>query len=122
MKAKLEDLPQVRPELGDAVRGSDWGEMASGLMTFPKGMDFCPLLEGLENNLCQCPHWGYMMTGQVKVTYSDGRTETVCGGEMYYWPPGHTILLEEDSQYVEFSPKEQMADVLAHVVSKMSPG
>ncbi len=38
---------------------------------------------------------------------------------MYYWPPGHTVRFEEDTEYVEFSPKHQMDEVLAHVERKM---
>jgi hypothetical protein len=36
-----------------------------------------------------------------------------------YWPAGHTILVEEAVRMVEFSPTDQMSQVLAHVVSKL---
>ncbi|MGF1457153.1 MAG: cupin domain-containing protein [Alphaproteobacteria bacterium] len=119
MKATPDSLPQARDALGDMVRGREWGEMIGGVLTFPEGTDFCPLLQGLEGDHCQCPHWGYVLKGRIKVDYQDGTTETVTAGELYYWPPGHTVLFEEDTQYVEFSPKDEMNAVLDHVVAKM---
>jgi len=119
MKARLDDLPQVRPRIGDAIRGHDWGGMSSTVISFPTGTDLCPMLEGLENDHCQCPHWGYLLRGRIRVRYEDGSEEVVEPGEIYYWPPGHTILIEEESLNVEFSPADQMNRVLDHVVGKM---
>ncbi len=45
--------------------------------------------------------------------------EVVEPGELYYWPPGHTIRAEGQTRYVEFSPSEPMGQVLDHVVSKL---
>lgn len=36
------------------------------------GTDIAPLLKGLEADLCQSPHWGYMIEGEVTVSYGDG--------------------------------------------------
>lgn len=40
-------------------------------------------------------------------------------GEMYCWPAGHTVVVEEAVEMVEFSPHDQMSEVLAHVVGKL---
>ena len=93
--------------------------MTSAFMRMDKGVDFTPLLEGLPDNHCQCPHWGYVLKGKIFVSYTDGTEEAVEAGQMYYWPPGHTVRFEEDTEYVEFSPKHQMDEVLAHVERKM---
>jgi len=53
------------------------------------------------------------------VTYQDGTQETVGAGELYYWPSGHTILVEEPVRMVEFSPHDQMSQVLANVVGNL---
>lgn len=119
MKAKREELPQARPELGDMVRGADWGELNSAIMSYPTGTDFCPLLKGLPHDHCQVPHWGYLIEGRIRVDYQDGSTETIEAGELYYWPPGHTVLIEEATVQAEFSPKDGMAEVLDHVVARM---
>lgn len=52
--------------------------------------------------------------------YTDGRKEVVEAGEVYYWPPGHTVWFEQDTEFVEFSPAEEMNKVLSHVASKMA--
>jgi len=38
----------------------------------------------------------------MRVTYAD-REEVVRAGDLYYLPPGHTGLVEEDFECVEFS-------------------
>lgn len=40
-------------------------------------------------------------------------------GEIYYWPAGHTVVVEEAVRMVEFSPDDQMSEVVAHVVGKL---
>jgi len=119
MKHQRDTLPQARPELGGLVRGVDWGEMNAATLELPAGTDFCPLLEGLKNDHCHCPHWGYLMEGRIKVTYEDGTAETIEAGELYYWPPGHTVYIEEATKQVEFSPAREMDAVLDHVAAKI---
>ena len=67
-------------------------------------------LEGLPENLCQCPHWGIVVKGSIHVTYANGIEETVNAGEVYYWPPGHTVKVAEDYEAIEFSPSDQMGE------------
>jgi len=119
MKINALKAPQARSALGDMARGLDEGGNMLALMSLPDGTDFCQLLKGLPHDHCQCPHWGYLMKGRVKVDYQDGESEIVEAGDLYYWPPGHTIAVEGDTQYVEFSPSDQFNDVLDHVVAKM---
>jgi hypothetical protein len=119
MKIKANDLPAARPQLEGLLHGINMGEMQGALLTVPAGTDFCPLLQGLENDHCQCPHWGYLIEGRIIVNYEDGNTETVESGDFYYWPPGHTVRMEADTRQVEFSPADEMEIVLDHVVSKM---
>ena len=40
-----------------------WGGMTVDMNAAPAGTDFTPLLEGLENDHCQVPHWGYVIEG-----------------------------------------------------------
>ena len=93
--------------------------MTSAYMQYPTGLDFCPLLEGLERDHCQCPHWGFVIEGRIRVNYEDGTEEVVGAGEIYYWPSGHTVVVEEAVRMVEFSPHDQMSQVVAHVVGKL---
>lgn len=120
MKIKATGAPQARTALGDMARGVEAGDMMMALMALPDGTDFCQFLKGLPHDHCQCPHWGYLIEGRIRVDYQDGTSETVEAGDLYYWPPGHTIAVEGDTTYVEFSPAAEMADVLDHVVSRLS--
>jgi ethanolamine utilization protein EutQ (cupin superfamily) len=120
MQSNLKEIPIAHEALGEMVRGQDWGGMTSAYMEYPAGLDFTPLLEGLENNFCQCPHWGFVIEGRILVTYQDGRQETVDAGQLYYWPSGHTILVEEPVRMVEFSPHDEMSEVVRNVVGVLA--
>jgi hypothetical protein len=93
--------------------------MKSAYMRMEEGVDFTPFLEGLSEDRCQAPHWGYVLDGEMHVGYTDGSEETIEAGQLYYLPPGHTVWFEEDTEYVEFSPTQEMNDVLAHIEEKM---
>lgn len=119
MKISAKDAPQAREALGDMARGVEAGGQMMALMSLPDGTDFCQFLKGLPHDHCQCPHWGYLLEGRIKVDYQDGSSEIVEPGDLYYWPPGHTIAVQGDTRYVEFSPADALAEVLDHVVSKL---
>lgn len=95
------------------------GTMAAEYFSMGAGADIAPLLEGLEGNLCQAPHWGYMLEGRVTVTYADGAREQVRGGDLFYWPPGHSVRVEEDAEVVLFSPQDEHGMVIDHMRRKM---
>ncbi len=95
------------------------GGMTVAYNEMPKGTDITPLLKGLENDSCHCPHWGYVVQGSIRVIYDDGTEETVKGGEVFYWPPGHTVIVEEDVKIIDFSPEKEFNEVMAHVGKKM---
>jgi hypothetical protein len=102
MHASRDDLPEL---FGAAVRGTDWGELRSIAMSLPAGTDLGPLLKGLPDDLCSCPHWGYVVKGRMRVSYADGQ-ETISAGDVFYLPAGHTGVVEEDFEAIEFSPPE----------------
>jgi len=120
MRESTDALPLTLDAGTAQIRSADWGEMTCAHMTMEQGVDFTPLLEGLQDDHCQVPHWGYVIKGRVHVTYTDGTEETVEGGQLYYWPPGHTVRFEEDTEYVEFSPQTGMQGVVEHVQAKLA--
>ncbi|MDT3437423.1 cupin domain-containing protein [Haloarcula sp. 1CSR25-25] len=127
MKQNKRDVP-VKVDTPDAVARqqmdfgdtSGYGELSGEYFTFGAGTDLTPLLEGLEEDLCQCPHWGYVLEGSLTAIYSDGREEVTETGELLYWPPGHTVRANDDSDIVMFSPQDEHASVLDHVQTKLS--
>jgi mannose-6-phosphate isomerase-like protein (cupin superfamily) len=84
-----------------------WGEMHVEYDVFKKRFDVTPLLEGLPNNLDQCPHWGIVVKGQITLMH-DGREETARAGDAYYAPPGHTVIYEAETELWEFSPNDKL--------------
>ena len=118
MKLRKEDLP-VALELPVAkFRMAEWDKISAAYVTLKAGADATPLLEGLSGDLCQCPHWGYMLEGAIYVRYGNGEEEICRAGEMFYWPAGHTVRVEEDTSFVEFSPKVELKQVYDHIGQK----
>ena len=44
-------------------------------LSLSAGIDISSLLQGLEDDLYQSPHWGYIIEGQMTVCFSDGHSE-----------------------------------------------
>ena len=65
-------------------------------------------LAGLPNGQCHCPHWGYLLKGRVTVEYTD-RTEAYGPGDAFYMTPGHVPAAEAGSEFVMFSPRDELA-------------
>jgi hypothetical protein len=80
--------------------------MHGSFESYPRRFDVTPLLKGLPDNLDQCPHWGYVIKGEYRVKYADGKEEVYKAGDAYYSAPCHTSILEAGAEIVEFSPKE----------------
>ena len=126
MRIAKEDVPvqidvpgataRQQTDFGDV---SGYGKMGAEFFSFGAGTDITELLHGLDGDSCQCPHWGYVIEGRIRVNYQDGTEEVVSAGDLYYWPSGHTVVVEEAVRMVEFSPHDQMSQVLAHVVGKL---
>ncbi len=122
MRGSKQDLP-VAMELGGIVlQEAEWGDMNVGLERFPAGMDSAPVFNGLPDDRCQCPHWGYVIIGQFRALYRD-REEVFRAGDAYYLSPVHTTFFDLDTEVVEFSPKgayQQTMEVAARNVAAMS--
>lgn len=115
------DLPNTtarqQTDFGDAT---GYGKMSGEFFTLPAGLDISPLLQGLEGDLCQSPHWGYMLKGRVSTTYADGSQEVTKASDLFYWPPGHTVKVEESAELILFSPQREHTCVLEHMISRMN--
>jgi hypothetical protein len=90
------------------------GGMSTAFVSVPAGADLRPALAGLPEDLCQCPHWGYMLKGRVKMHTRNG-DEVYEAGQAFYWAPGHAPEALEDSEYVDFSPTDELNHVIDHI-------
>lgn len=120
MNATQSTLPVEMKDGGLETSGEDWGDLRVRHITLPAGTDFRPLLAGLPDDRCHCPHWGYVLDGSITVRFADGREEISKAGDMYYWPAGHTGWTDEGVTFIEFSPVVEMAEVMAHLAAKMA--
>ena len=103
-------------EFGDA---SGFGSISGEYFSLSAGVDTTPLFEGLEGDLCQCPHWGYVLAGRLTTTDAAGAQETVEAGDLFYWPPGHNVKVEADAEIVMFSPEHEHSHVIDHMIEKV---
>ena len=102
-------------QTGDFGDAAGLGTMAGEYFSLAAGTDIAPLLKGLKDDLCQSPHWGYVLQGRVTVTFKGGASEVTSGGDLFYWPPGHTVRVDEDAEVVLFSPRHEHAHVIDHM-------
>lgn len=104
MRATQKDIPILFEEGASFSRDIEWGDMNVAWEAWPAGMDTSPMFKGLPGDRCQCPHWGFLIKGQMTIKYAD-YDEIISAGDVYYLPPGHIPVINEDCELVEFSPK-----------------
>jgi hypothetical protein len=99
------DLPATVESKEAIVREADWTGIHVGFETYNEDSDIAPLYEGLPDDRCQCPHWGYVFEGRMHVRYAD-HEEVFEAGDAYYVSPGHTPFMEAGTEILVFSPKD----------------
>jgi hypothetical protein len=120
MRYQLNDMP-VEMELGEIhTRAFDHADVYTRHIQLPAGTDFTPLFKGLENDLCQCPHSGYVVEGSITLRYADGSEETNKAGDAFVWPAGHTGWTDTGVTFIEFSPTKDILPVLDHLSKQLA--
>jgi len=121
MKINKDEIPAIMQTPDAIIRNlNGCGGMTIAYNEFPKGMDFSPFLQGLKNDSCHCPHWGYVLQGAIRLIYDDNSDEVVKAGDVFYWPSGHTAIVEEDLKFIDFSPEKESCEVMEHIAKKMA--
>jgi hypothetical protein len=80
--------------------------------------DMTELFEGLPDDRCQLPRWGYVLAGRVTFRFDD-REETYERGEAYYIPPGHSAMYHAGGEIVEFSPTAPLHETIQVVLGNL---
>jgi hypothetical protein len=120
-------MPKVSKE--SATRGADHGPVAErsdeldsytvNFVSFREDIDATPLLKGLPDDRCQCPHWGYVINGRLTFRFGD-REEVFAAGDAFYAPPGHVpVKHEPGTEIVQFSPTEELNETEAVMAKNM---
>ena len=107
-------LPAIIQDDHVELRMGEVGDMTVSFISLKAGTDLSPALVGLTDDLCPCPHWGYMLEGTLGMHTLNGDLEFEAG-QAFYWAPGHAPFAITDCRYVDFSPTHDFADVIAHI-------
>lgn len=107
MRGSKIDLPKTVDVEELTIWESDWADTRVSLITTHKTLDIAPVLKGLPDDMCQCPHWGMVLKGRKLVRYRD-REEVLNAGDAYYMSPGHTTITDAGTEWVEFSPRDEL--------------
>jgi len=126
MRVSKKDIPVVFEVPGAVARQLDgfgeipgMGSVAGAWFSLGAGTDMAPLVEGLERDTCHSPHWGFVISGQVVLTCADHPEETVSGGDLFFWPPFHSVRATEDAEVILFSPHRAHRAVVDHMAVKL---
>ncbi|NED71100.1 cupin domain-containing protein [Streptomyces sp. SID9944] len=122
-------MPKVSRDT--ATQGGDYGpviEQSEDLepytvdfRSFREDVDLTPLLKELPDGRCQCPHWGYVFKGELKLRYPD-HDEVYTAGEAFYAPPGHVpVHTAPGTEYVQFSPADEVRRASAITLNHFPP-
>lgn len=101
-------------------RFTELGGYTVNFVTIREAQDLAPLLAALPTGRCECPHWGQLFEGRMIVTYASGEEETYEAGDAFYMPPGHAPRVDAGTQFIQFSPTEQLATSEAAIAAAMA--
>ncbi len=107
---------RLRPDFGEM---NGYGPISAEYFTLAAGVDTTPLFVGLDGDLCQCPHWGFVVRGQLTTTDAAGAQETVSTNDLFHWPSGHNVKVDADAEIVMFSPQHAHTHVIDHMIAKV---
>jgi hypothetical protein len=115
---KLSTRDTVQVDMGPGSEAAaELGEYKVSYVTVHQDTDLTPLLQGLPNDECGCPHWGYVVAGRMWWRFGD-HEESHGPGDAFFVPGGHTSGADAGSTFVIFSPTEQIAVVEAHMMAR----
>jgi hypothetical protein len=107
-KASMTTASQVREFALASDRNEDFGDYTVSFVTIKESHDLAPMLKGLPGDSCQCPHWGYVLSGRLTWQFDD-HEEVIEAGDAFYVPAGHRPSAIAGSEFIQFSPSEQLA-------------
>ena len=120
-------MPKVSKQ--SATKGADHGPVNDreeqllgytvNFVEFRQDIDGTPLMKGLPDDRCQCPHWGYVIKGKLTMRFAD-HEEVYEAGDAFYAPPGHTpVKHQPGTEIVQFSPVEDLRKTQAVMMKNM---
>jgi mannose-6-phosphate isomerase-like protein (cupin superfamily) len=117
-KVSKDSATQVTDHGAAEDRTEELDGYTTQFVTIRQDMDLTPLLAGLPDDRCQCPHWGYVFAGKLTWHFAD-HDEVFEPGDAYYVGPGHSPQAAAGSEFLQFSPAEQLQVVTAVMARNM---
>lgn len=118
-KLSRDTAPQVLATEAMEIRSGALGAHHVAFESFQEEARTDGLFDGLPDDRCQCPHWGYVVKGRVTFRFPD-HEEVFEAGDAYYTPPGHVpVKHEPGSEIVQFSPAHELELTVAAMERNM---
>ena len=118
MRGSKADMDKAIDEGGIVIQEAVWGDIHVSFETFRDALDTTPLHKGCPDDRCQCPHWGYILKGKVRIIYAD-HEEVIRAGDAYYLAPGHHAIYDAGTEAIEFSPNDQFMETMEVVAQNL---
>ncbi len=113
------DLPAVFEGPQGTWRMMEWEGMNIEYMSFRQEVDPAELLNFRPDSLCPCPHWGYVIKGQVRFVFADH--EEICNaGDACYVAPGHRPVFAANTEFVAISVAESYRPVIEAIKQNLA--
>src|SRR5271169_466542 len=117
-KVSRESAAQVDDRGPAEDRHEDIDGYTVNFVSIHQDMDLAPMLKGLPDDRCPCPHWGYVFKGRLTWRFADSE-EVFEAGDAFYAPPGHAPSAEAGSEFVQFSPSAELQVVQAAMMKNL---
>ncbi len=118
MQSSIKDLPATFEAPHVTLRHIEWGGMTVEVGAIRGTANDAPLFKGLPDDRCQCPHWGYVLKGRLRMEFAD-REEVYQAGDLFYSPPGHIPVPEAGCEFIDFSPADEMRQTMEVLARNM---
>jgi hypothetical protein len=119
IEVKLDIPGAVMRQQTDMGEAAGLGKMGGEYFSLAAGVDTTQLFKGLAGDRCQCPHWGFVLRGELTTTDAEGKQETVRTNDLFYWPAGHNVKVTADAELIMFSPQREHTVVIDHLREKV---
>jgi hypothetical protein len=85
-KVSKDSAAQVTDHGAAEDRTEELDGYSVSFVTIRQGHDLAPMLKGLPDDRCQCPHWGYVFKGRLIWRFADHEEVSEAGDAFYVGP------------------------------------
>ncbi len=125
MHLPIDDIPVRLTAPGATARhlpdfGTASGALAAEYFTLAAGTDIAPLLAGLADDCARRRTGATWSRAGWSSPTATAPPSTCAAARLFYWPPGHSVRVEEDAEVVMFSPQVEHGEVMDHMGDRLA--